>query len=68
MIHSSTGPFQHPVFTRRTALQTGAIGLLGLGIDHPAGLVRYETRRDRLGANGFTHLASTGHVIEEVLR
>jgi uncharacterized protein (DUF1501 family) len=25
---------QHPVFTRRTALQAGAIGLLGLGINH----------------------------------
>ena len=24
----------HPVFTRRTALQAGAVGLLGLGMDH----------------------------------
>src|SRR5438874_2301475 len=27
-------PLQHPVFTRRTALQAGAIGLLGLGTNH----------------------------------
>jgi hypothetical protein len=27
-------PFQHPVFTRRTALQAGAVGLLGLGMNH----------------------------------
>src|SRR5690242_109002 len=25
---------QHPVFTRRTALQAGTIGLLGLGMNH----------------------------------
>jgi len=25
---------QHPVFTRRTALQAGSVGLLGLGINH----------------------------------
>jgi hypothetical protein len=25
---------QHPVFTRRTAIQAGAIGLLGLGVNH----------------------------------
>jgi hypothetical protein len=27
-------PFQHPVFTRRTAIQAGAVGLLGLGAGH----------------------------------
>jgi uncharacterized protein (DUF1501 family) len=31
-------PFQHPVPTRRTALQAGAIGLLGLGTSHLAAL------------------------------
>jgi hypothetical protein len=30
--------FQHPLLTRRTALQAGAIGLLGLGMDHVAAL------------------------------
>jgi hypothetical protein len=30
----SRQPFQHPVCTRRTALQAGAIGLLGLGANH----------------------------------
>src|SRR5437667_3654703 len=29
---------QHPVFSRRTALQAGAIGLLGLGMNHLAPL------------------------------
>jgi hypothetical protein len=28
----------HPLFTRRTALQAGAIGLLGLGVNHLAAL------------------------------
>jgi hypothetical protein len=30
-MHSAEAPPSHPVFTRRTALQAGAIGLLGLG-------------------------------------
>jgi uncharacterized protein (DUF1501 family) len=34
----SRQPFQHPVCTRRTALQAGAIGLLGLGANHVAAL------------------------------
>src|SRR5262245_41153530 len=29
---------QHPVFTRRTAVQAGAIGLLGLGMNHVSAL------------------------------
>jgi hypothetical protein len=34
MVHPTTQPFQHPVLTRRRTLQAGAIGLLGLGINH----------------------------------
>lgn len=34
----SPSGFQHPRFTRRTALQAGAIGLLGLGMEHVAAL------------------------------
>src|SRR6266513_535960 len=33
MSHPAANP-QHPVFTRRTALQAGAVGLLGLGMNH----------------------------------
>jgi uncharacterized protein (DUF1501 family) len=33
-----TQAFRHPVFPRRTALQAGAVGLLGLGMDHLAAL------------------------------
>src|SRR5262245_52537040 len=32
--HPAAPLFQHPVFTRRTALQAGAVGLLGLGMNH----------------------------------
>jgi uncharacterized protein (DUF1501 family) len=31
-------PMQHPVFTRRTAIQAGTIGLLGLGMNHVSAL------------------------------
>jgi len=34
----ASASFQHPTFTRRTALQAGAIGLLGLGTNHLAAL------------------------------
>ena len=34
----STQRFQHPSCTRRTALQAGGIGLLGLGMNHIAAL------------------------------
>src|SRR5689334_4709053 len=34
MTHPTAQPFQHPVFTRRTAVQAGAVGLLGLGMNH----------------------------------
>ena len=32
-MHTSNG-FQHPICTRRTAIQAGAVGLLGLGMNH----------------------------------
>ncbi len=34
MIHPPQRALRHPVFTRRTALQAGTIGLLGLGMNH----------------------------------
>jgi hypothetical protein len=37
MPHASQA-MHHPLFTRRTALQAGAIGLLGLGVNHLAAL------------------------------
>lgn len=38
MAERRSGKLQHPVFTRRMALQAGAIGLLGLGMNHLPGL------------------------------
>jgi hypothetical protein len=37
-MHPSRQPFQHPKFTRRTMLQAGTIGLLGLGMNHLSAL------------------------------
>lgn len=33
-MHPATSAYQHPTFSRRFALQAGAIGLLGLGTNH----------------------------------
>src|SRR4051794_23783564 len=35
---TASSSLQHPVFSRRTALQAGAVGLLGLGVEHLAAL------------------------------
>jgi uncharacterized protein (DUF1501 family) len=37
-LHPSDSPLRHPRISRRTALQAGAIGLLGLGMEHLAAL------------------------------
>lgn len=36
--HSPSSGFQHPLVSRRTAVQAGSIGLLGLGMNHLAAL------------------------------
>src|SRR5690348_6727340 len=46
---SLTG-FQHPLFTRRSALQAGAIGILGLGMNHVAALQAAGGRKDARNA------------------
>src|SRR5947209_16165192 len=38
MTHPTSGRFQHPVFTRRAMIRAGAVGLLGLGMEHVAAL------------------------------
>src|SRR5262245_50232665 len=37
-MHPTSQPFQHPTLTRRTAIQAGAVGLLGLGTGEVAAL------------------------------
>jgi hypothetical protein len=43
--------FQHPIFTRRTALQAGTVGLLGLGVNHLAPLRALAGRDNSAGAH-----------------
>ncbi len=46
-------PMQHPAFTRRTALQAGAVGLLGLGVHHLAALRAAAATSAGAGARPF---------------
>jgi hypothetical protein len=55
---AQVGP-RHPVFTRRTALQAGAIGLLGLGSNHLAAL-RAATTAGRPRANACIYIFLSG--------
>ena len=49
MAHRECFPPQHPTVTRRTAIQAGAVGILGLGMNHLAAL-----RALALGASAQT--------------
>ncbi len=43
-MHLARAELQHPIFTRRTAIQAGAIGLLGLGMNHLGALRAAQAR------------------------
>lgn len=47
---------QHPVFTRRTALQAGSVGILGLGINH---LNTFRTDAAPIGSNSASARAKS---------
>lgn len=49
MTSHQAGRFSHPSFTRRSALQAGALGIVGLGMNHLQAL-RAETTAGRMNA------------------
>ncbi len=52
--------YHHPTFTRRTALQAGAIGLLGLGINHLPGLRALAAERREPRARAVIYIFLSG--------
>jgi hypothetical protein len=44
--HRPDAPFRHPRLTRRASIQAGAVGLLGLGLNHLTALQAAEPRRE----------------------
>jgi hypothetical protein len=50
-MHPSIQTFQHPLWTRRTALQAGAVGLLGLSMSHVAALRTMAASTDSVRAH-----------------
>ena len=55
-----SGPVSHPVFSRRTALQAGSIGLLGLGLAELSAL-RGLASGDAAPPKKSVRSNSTGH-------
>ncbi len=49
-MRAAASAFQHPIFTRRTALQAGTVGLLGLGVNHLTPLRALAGRDDSVRA------------------
>jgi hypothetical protein len=52
--------FRHPVFSRRTALQAGAVGLLGLGMNHLAPLRALAGASPRARARSVIYIFLSG--------
>jgi uncharacterized protein (DUF1501 family) len=52
--------FCHPTFTRRTALQAGAVGLLGLGMNHLPGLRALAAQRREPRARAVIYIFLSG--------
>jgi hypothetical protein len=62
-------PFSHPQFSRRLAIQAGGIGLLGLGMNHVAGLralARETLSPARESHRAVIHLFLSGGLTQHV--
>ena len=60
MDHSqNVNPFCHPRVTRRTAIQAGSVSLLGLGMNHLAGLRSAEAASIVPSGSSITAAASS---------
>jgi hypothetical protein len=57
--------FQHPRVARRTAIQAGAIGLLGLGMNHVRELRAAETPRPSTGSKSVIYIFLSGGLAQQ---
>lgn len=57
--------FRHPQFTRRTLIQAGAIGLLGLGSNHLAPLRAAATTSKRVKAKSVIYIFLSGGLSQQ---
>jgi hypothetical protein len=65
MMHPTSQPFGHPVFTRRAALQAGAIGLLGLGMNHVEALRAAVPERRESRARAVIYIFLSGGLAQQ---
>jgi hypothetical protein len=65
-MHPPTSPaLQHPVFSRRTVIQAGAIGLLGLGMNHVGALRALAANAPRARARTCIYIFLSGGLAQQ---
>jgi len=64
-MHPPSPAFQHPACSRRTMLQAGAIGILGLGMNHVAGLRALAANAPAAKARAVIYIFLSGGLAQQ---
>src|SRR5438874_2447157 len=64
-MHPASPMFRHPTFSRRTMLQAGGVGLLGLGMNHLAGLRALAANAPGVKARAVIYIFLSGGLAQQ---